>query len=883
MSHIDLNRLVGALEPELRVSLETAASLAVRRGHQFVDIAHWLSAVVDDDAFTATFDRLKISIDDLRAQIERALEDAAVGDGEALSLSQNILTAGREAWLLASLQDGSSHVALTHLLLALDEETSLRSLVRAAFPALKLMDRAAVEQLREEGANSTSSSDRSIVGASQTKDQNDFLRLYTQDMTEDARQGKVDPVIGRDDELRQMVDILTRRRQNNPILVGEAGVGKTAVAEALALEIVSGNVPEKLKNVRLLTLDLSLLQAGAGVKGEFERRLHGVIDAVKRSPEPIILFIDEAHGLVGAGGAAGQGDAANILKPALARGEFRTVAATTWSEYKKYFEKDAALTRRFQPVHVREPDEATAVRMLRGIADTFVKHHGVTIRDEAIVAAVQLSARYMPSRQLPDKAVSLLDTASAAVSLARQTLPEKLRSMESERSLLSTELEWLEREDVDEETGSRIEAIKAQIGNLETLIDSLRARYDAELSELLDGETNLADPSNVAPLRAVTTLTRHGEEKLVPTVVDREMIASVVSRWTGIPLGKLLADQIESAKSLDERMKQRVIGQDMAIGRIADAMRAARAGLSDPRRPPAVFLLVGMSGTGKTETALSLADLLYGGNSHLTTINMSEFKEEHKVSLLLGSPPGYVGYGEGGVLTEAVRRRPFGVLLLDEIDKAHPGVQDIFYQVFDKGMLKDGEGRDIDFKNTTIFMTANTGSELLTALAADPDTMPEGEALEALLMPELTKQFKPAFLGRTIILPFMPLGPEQLSRIVDIQIEKIAERVRTAYGTELTLSDNARDALVGRSSSSEIGARAIEIMIGRDLLPPISTFFLDKVISGNRVKQVIVDFDETRFCIRAEAVEKNDKFNAADSVALDNGAASEGKSRRMRH
>ncbi|WP_284778474.1 type VI secretion system ATPase TssH [Agrobacterium sp. lyk4-40-TYG-31] len=876
MSHIDLNRLVEALEPELRISLETAASIAARRGHQFVDIAHWLSAVVDADAFSDVFARLKISQDELRAQIDRALDDAAIGDGEALSLSQNVLTAGREAWLLASLQDGRSHIAVVHLLLALEEETSLRSMVRAAFPALKAMDRTALESLRESAANSTASKDETLQGLGQSKDQNEFLRLYTQDMTEDARQGKIDPVIGRDDELRQMVDILTRRRQNNPILVGEAGVGKTAVAEALALEIVSGNVPEKLRDVRLLTLDLSLLQAGAGVKGEFERRLHGVIDAVKRSPEPIILFIDEAHGLIGAGGAAGHGDAANILKPALARGEVRTVAATTWSEYKKYFEKDAALTRRFQPVHVREPDETTAIRMLRGIADTFVKHHGVTIRDEAIVAAVQLSARYMPSRQLPDKAVSLLDTAAAAVSLARQTLPEKLRNMESERQLLSTEHEWLLREPASEETASRIDTVAAEISALDIGIDDLRTRFDAEITELT------AEASNVATLRPVTTSKDGASEKLVPTVVDREMIASVVSRWTGIPLGKLLADQIESAKSLDDRMKQRVIGQDLAIGRIADAMRAARAGLSDPRRPPAVFLLVGMSGTGKTETALSLADLLYGGNSHLTTINMSEFKEEHKVSLLLGSPPGYVGFGEGGVLTEAVRRRPFGVLLLDEIDKAHPGVQDIFYQVFDKGMLKDGEGRDIDFKNTTIFMTANTGSELLTSLAADPDTMPEGEALEALLMPELTKHFKPAFLGRTVILPFMPLGPEQLSRIVDIQIGKIAERVRAAYGTELTLSPAAREALVGRAGSSEIGARAIEIMIGRDLLPPLSTYFLEKVITGDKVKRITVDFDSTGFGIHAEAVGEADEFATAAPAGVDKVAASEGKPRRMR-
>jgi type VI secretion system protein VasG len=523
--------------------------------------------------------------------------------------------------------------------------------------------------------------------------------------------------------------------------------------------------------------------------------------------------------------------------------------------------------------------------MLRGVAGSFIEHHGVTIRDEAIVAAVQLSARYMPSRQLPDKAVSLLDTASAAVSLARQTLPEKLRSMENERRLLTTELDWLAREPSNEEQTARVDAIKTEIGNLDTAIEGLRARYDAEISALAEQENGKAQSSEATrgkKRKPLAIAPDNSDEKLVPTVVDREMIAAVVSRWTGIPLGKLLADQIESAKSLDHRMKQRVIGQDWAIDRIADAMRAARAGLSDPRRPPAVFLLVGMSGTGKTETALSLADLLYGGNSHLTTINMSEFKEEHKVSLLLGSPPGYVGYGEGGVLTEAVRRRPFGVLLLDEIDKAHPGVQDIFYQVFDKGMLKDGEGRDIDFKNTTIFMTANTGSELLTALAADPDTMPDAEALEAMLMPELTKQFKPAFLGRTVILPFMPLGAEQLSRIVDMQIAKVSERVHDAYGTELVLSDAARQALVGRAGSSEIGARAIEITIGRDLLPPLSSFFLEKVIAGEKVKNITVDFDERGFGIRVGAAGETDEFAAAAKGAVDKVAASDGVSRRMR-
>jgi len=883
MSHIDLNRLIGALEPELRVALEAAASVAVRMGHRYVDVPHWLKSVVESEKFVGVLDELSIPRQSFLAEIDRSLEDAVVGNGEDLSLSQNVLAAGREAWLLASLEAGRKHVVLADLLLALDEEESLRTLVRSTLPSLKSMDRNALQRLRsvEDDAH-TGKAELLEDGKARSAEQNEFLRLYTQDMTADARGGRIDPVIGRDDELRQIVDILTRRRQNNPILVGEAGVGKTAVAEALAIEIVSGNVPEKLKNVRLLTLDLSLLQAGAGVKGEFERRLHGVIDAVKKSVEPIILFIDEAHGLIGAGGAAGQGDAANILKPALARGEVRTIAATTWSEFKKYFEKDAALTRRFQPLHVREPDEATAIRMLRGVADTFVKHHDVIVRDDAIVAAVQLSARYLPARQLPDKAVSLLDTAAAAVSLARQTLPEKLRALTSERSLLMIELDWLKREPASHELAARMVAIEETIASVGQQIDELQARYDLDIRELLASEEidEELTQSSVAPLRLASS--KSEADKLVPTVVDREVIASVVSRWTGIPLGKLLADQIESARTLDDRMKQRVIGQDAAINRIADAMRAARAGLSDPRRPPAVFFLVGMSGTGKTETALSLADLLYGGSNHLTTINMSEFKEEHKVSLLLGSPPGYVGYGEGGVLTEAVRRRPFGVLLLDEIDKAHAGVQDIFYQVFDKGVLRDGEGRDVDFKNTTIVLTANTGSELLSALAADPETMPEGEALEALLMPELTKQFKPAFLGRTIILPFMPLGAEQLSRIVDIQIEKIRDRVRATYGAELSLSETARAALVNKAGSSDIGARAIEIMMGKDLLPPLSSFFLERVVAGEKVGMVTVDFDGRRFGVHAEAAGETGDFASADAAGVDEVVASKGATRRVR-
>ncbi len=887
MPHIDLNRLVDALEPGLRVALEDGASIAARQRHQAVDLTHWLRGIVAVDGYATLLASLSVPVARLTEEIDRALDDVPVGDTSGLALSQTILTLGREAFLLATLQSGRRKISLIDVLQALDEDPELRSIVRGVVPSLRGMDRAALDALQRsaaqaEVAGSASSGAQGLDAlsgaqnagrADEKSGENEFLRLYTHDMTEDARKGRIDPVIGRGDELHQVIDILTRRRQNNPILVGEAGVGKTAVAEALAIAIAQGDVPEKLKTVRLLMLDLSLLQAGAGVKGEFERRLHGVIDAVKRSAAPIILFIDEAHGLVGAGGA-GAGDAANILKPALARGEVRTLAATTWSEYKRYFEKDAALTRRFQAVQVREPDEQTAIRMLRGIAQTFVDHHGVTIRDEAIVAAVQLSARYLPARQLPDKAVSLLDTASAAVALARQTVPETLRRLETERDLLCQEADWLKREPEDADIAARSSAIATETSRLAGEIAEMKAQYEAELA-CLDLAESRDRKSNVSPLRPTDPIGA-GESRLVPLAVDREVVAAVVARWTGIPLGKVLTDRIESLRTLDERMRQRIIGQDAAIGRIADTMRSAGAGLADPRRPPAVFLFVGMSGTGKTETALALADLLYGGAGHLTTINMSEFKEEHKVSLLLGSPPGYVGYGEGGILTEAVRRRPYGVLLLDEMDKAHPGVQDMFYQVFDKGLLRDSEGRDVDFKNTTICMTANTGSDLLASLAADPDTMPEGEALTELLLPELKKHFKPAFLGRAIVLPFLPLGETQLSRIVDIQIGRIRDRVAASYGTDLALSDRARETLVAGASASDFGARAIEVMIGRDLLPPLSRFFLERLAAGRRGGMAVVDWTDEGFRIVADAAQDTHEFAAVEPAGVDKAAGLKG-------
>ncbi|MQW89284.1 type VI secretion system ATPase TssH [Sinorhizobium saheli] len=897
MSHIDLNRLIRTLVPSLRIGLEAAASLAARHRHTTVDISHWLRSLLDLEEAVVLFDDVGLPTAALRQELDAAIEDIRADGAAALSLSQNLLTLAREAWIVASLQYGRQTVGLADLLSALTSEQSLRIVVRAIAPSIRDIDLKALEA-RLKAADTPSGEAAAMRVANGAEGDSEFLRLYTQDLTADARGGRIDPVIGRDGELRQVIDILMRRRQNNPILVGEAGVGKTAVAEALALAIAAGSVPERLRDIRLLLLDLSLLQAGAGVKGEFERRLHGVIDAVRKSQQPIILFIDEAHGLIGAGGPAGQGDAANILKPALARGELRTIAATTWSEYKRHIEKDTALTRRFQVVQVREPDEETAIRMLRGVAKAFSTHHKVRIRDEAIAAAVRLSARYLPSRQLPDKAISLIDTAAAAVSLARQTTPEALTTLRNELELLECEALWLEAEPQTAEIAERLLRIEAERQRLGEEIRALDDRLSEELRLLGEVDRSEAAFSGEALSTATAAeakaaganvaqlpLTEHsaetarkafaaaearlvaltGEKPLVPRVVDRDVVASVVSRWTGIPVGKLLSDAVETVKTLESRLKERVIGQDLALERIASTMRAARAGLSDPRKPPAVFLLVGMSGTGKTETALALADMLYGGSQHLTTLNMSEFKEEHKVSMLLGSPPGYVGYGEGGVLTEAVRRRPYGVLLLDEIDKAHPGVQEIFYQVFDKGTLRDGEGRDIDFKNTTIFMTANTGAELLAALSADPDTMPEGEALEELLLPELKKQFKPAFLGRAIILPFMPLGHETLSGIVDIQIGRIRDRLSAAYGTTAALTAEAREALIARAKSSEMGARAIEVMIARDLLPVLSTFFLDLVADKRKVAHIEIGFDGRIFTVDAPHAGATDQTEFASS------------------
>ncbi|MCR6653196.1 MAG: type VI secretion system ATPase TssH [Cellvibrionaceae bacterium] len=687
--------------------------------------------------------------------------------------------------------------------------------------------------------------------------------------------GKIDAVLGRDEEIRQIIDILIRRRQNNPILTGEAGVGKTAVVEGFALRIASGDVPDPLKGVIVRSLDLGLLQAGASVKGEFENRLKSVIAEVKASPEPIIMFIDEAHTLIGAGGKEGQGDAANLLKPALARGELRTIAATTWAEYKKYFERDPALTRRFQVVKIEEPSESKAIDMMRAISVMLQNHHKVRILDEAIVDSVRLSSRYITARQLPDKSVSLLDTACARVALSQSATPAAIEDTRRRITQRDTNIVALERENATlgncEDT---IEQLKKEREELEQTLKLQEIQWQkekevvAQIHELqkkieddfqfsrkpVDAQEN-KDRQPLSPdellgiknqLHALIARLEdiQGDEPMMQINVGSQAIAEVVANWTGIPVGKMVADEIQQILHLGEYLGKRVIGQPHALEGIAQAIRTSRAGLTDPRKPIGVFFMVGSSGVGKTETALALADVLYGGEQNVTVINMSEFKEEHKVSMLLGSPPGYVGYGEGGVLTEAVRRKPYSVVLLDEMEKAHPGVQDIFYNLFDKGTIKDGEGRDIDFRNTVIIMTSNAGEEHIRAMCASAEEKPDPETLLENFRPQLLRYFKPAFLGRTTVIPYYPLGDEDLMKICQINMRRIEKRIRQSYNAQFSYDEDVLLHIVARSQEVDTGARNIENILTRSMLPELASECLSRMANGEEIKSVHVGCTE---------------------------------------
>ncbi len=801
--------------------------------------------------------------------ITRSLDKMKTGNSRAPTLSPEIVEAAKQAWLLASLEHGYARLRSGHLLWAMLADETLARHTRETSSqfgkinadALK-RDLLTITRDSVEAATATTS----VEGAPATGGEggegmprpagSGALDQFTIDLTAKARAGKIDPILGRDTEIRQVVDILTRRRQNNPILTGEAGVGKTAVVEGFALRIAEGDVPPSLKNVVIRTLDLGLLQAGAGVKGEFENRLKNVIEEVKASPKPIILFIDEAHQMIGAGGSAGQGDAANLLKPALARGELRTIAATTWAEYKKFFEKDAALTRRFQVVKVEEPSEPIAIAMVRGIVATLEKHHGIRILDEAVEAAVKLSARFIPSRQLPDKAVSLIDTACARVAMSQAAMPAQLEDRIRRIALIDTELSILDREiSAGADHAARKDELIEEHAKLDQDRLALEARWGEEsalATEIAETRGHIENPDDGqdkdglrAKLAAATSKLSalQGEQPLVFPVVDAQAVAEIVESWTGIPAGRMQSDEINTVLNLQAAMGRRIVGQDHALEAVAQAIRTSRAKLTDPRKPIGVFLMVGTSGTGKTETALTLADLLYGGEQNMTTINMTEFKEEHKVSLLMGSPPGYIGYGEGGILTEAVRRRPYSVVLLDEMEKAHPGVQDVFFQVFDKGNMKDGEGRDIDFKNTVIIMTSNAGSDLITKLFADPETAPDAAGLREALMPELMKYFKPAFLGRVNLVPYFPLSEAIIRQIVGLQLNRIARRVREAYKAEFEFDNELVDTIARRCTESSSGARNVENILSRTLLPELSAEVLGRLAEGGAINRIAVGID----------------------------------------
>ena len=920
--NVNLKSLVGRLNDTCRNALEDAAGLCLSRTNYDIEIEHLLMKFLerDDTDFHKICHHYEVNIDRLTKDVTTSLDRLKTGNTRTPGLSERIPSWIQDAWLKASIDFGAGKVRTGHLILSLLEDASS---ARIARDISKEFNHISVESLQKELTDITAESaeehEASVLGgasgitgdgqvASGVPGKTKALDQYAEDLTAKARNGEIDPILGRDFEIRQIIDILTRRRQNNPILTGEAGVGKTAVVEGFALRIAEGDVPEPLKNVAVRTLDLGLLQAGASVKGEFENRLKTVIDEVKSSPQPIILFIDEAHTMIGAGGTAGQNDAANLLKPALARGELRTIAATTWAEYKKYFEKDPALARRFQVVKIEEPDEEKAIGMMRAIAGKMEEHHKVRILDEAVVDCVKLSHRYITGRQLPDKSVSVLDTACAKVAIGQGATPGPVEDATRRIDHLNREINSLEREEITgTDHSERLEEIKEKRTEVEAKLEKLNAQWEQEkeltskirnirikleMSRLdnddsaskpaVGGEdlsndsvaaaataedgssaeresaTATGDATGTAPapetnepidvdslreeLKKVNAELKElqGDLPLMSPVVDAQAIAKIISGWTGIPIGKMVADEIHQIMRLEETLGERVLGQEHALLTISERIKTSRAGLTDPKRPIGVFLLVGTSGVGKTETALALAETLYGGERNLISINMSEYQESHTVSSLKGSPPGYVGYGEGGVLTEAVRRKPYAVVLLDEVEKAHPDVMELFYQVFDKGVLEDGEGREIDFKNTIILLTSNIATDLIMSLNADPETRPDPKGLEEAIRPELVKAFKPALLGRMVTVPFYPIADDILKKIVVLQLGKIEKRIMNNHNAKFTYDDSVVDTVAERCTDVDSGARNVINILTGTLLPQMSGEVLSRMATGEAISKVHV-------------------------------------------
>jgi type VI secretion system protein VasG len=900
MSEIRRSVLFGKLDPIAYQAVESAATFCKMRGNPNIELTHWLNQVLQlpDSDIHRIIRAYGIDASRLAADLTANLDKLPRGATSISDISPHLEQAVERGWVYASLLFSQSVVRTGHIVIGLMKTPGLTTILPGISPEFRKIS---IEALcndyleitsgspEDESAATIQSSPSSTGGgaAPAALGKQEALAKFTVDLTERARKGEIDPVLGRDDEMRQIVDILMRRRQNNPILTGEAGVGKTAVVEGFALRIAAGDVPPAMKNVVLRSLDLGLLQAGAGVKGEFENRLKQVIEEVQSSPTPIILFIDEAHTLIGAGGAAGQGDAANLLKPALARGTLRTIAATTWAEYKKYFEKDPALTRRFQTIKVEEPTEEKTVVMIRGLMPVLEKHHKVDVMDEALEAAAQLSHRYIPARQLPDKAVSLIDTACARVAISLHGIPAQVEDSRRRIENLRVEQEILGREtQIGEDHEKKQAALIKNIDEEKARLDALEKKWKSEsdlvtkisaitnkLGEGMEPAGNDAkDKARVevktSPDGAVTpavtpeerekmlaelkTLSEElagvqGDSPLVLQRVDKQAVASVVADWTGIPVGRMVKNEIQALLKLADTLEQRIIGQRFALDTIAKRIQTSRAGLDNPTKPIGVFMLAGPSGVGKTETALAIAEAMYGGEANMITINMSEFQEAHTVSTLKGSPPGYVGYGEGGVLTEAVRRRPYSVILLDEIEKAHKDVHELFFQVFDKGNLEDGEGRSIDFKNTVILLTTNVGSDLIINLCKDPEMKPTPEGIAQALRPQLLKTFPAALLGRLVVIPYYPLSDEMLKLIIKLQLGRIQKRVTANYDVPMTYDDSLISLVASRCTEIESGGRAIDAILTQTLLPEISEQFLKQMMDGGKIEKVHVSAKDDKF------------------------------------
>lgn len=874
MTEISRSALFGRLNPTALKAIETATGFCKMRGNPYVELVHWLHILLQDPRNDLAAIRTVFGLDDTRLakEVVAALDALPRGATAISDFSPQIEEAIEKGWLYASLQFGAGRVRTGHLLYGMLKTPTLKNALFSLSGEFRKIGveklgaefdtavRASTEQTQRDagpaaagGAGDDGQADSGPVG------EGEALVKFSIDLTAKARSGEIDTIVGRDSEIRQVVDILLRRRQNNPILVGEAGVGKTAVVEGFAKRIVDGDVPPALQGVTLRSLDIGLMQAGASVKGEFEKRLRQVIDEVESSPRPIILFIDEAHTLIGAGGQAGTGDAANLLKPALARGRLRTIAATTYAEYRQYFEKDPALTRRFQTVDVGEPETAKAINMIRSVAPMMEKHHNVVVLDEAVAASVVLSQRYVPARQLPDKAVSLLDTACARVAVSQHATPARVEDRRRRLQLLEVEREVVQREasgqyrkdDRLEKIAEEIEAAKEEVA----AIDAKWEREKAALAVMVEARKALTDareaagdasPENEAELKdaleaAIAAMAEAQEDTpMVFGVVDQDAVASVVGDWTGIPIGRMVKDEIQSVLTIADKLKARVVGQDHAMDAISKRIQTSRAKLDNPNKPVGVFMLCGPSGVGKTETAHALSELLFSGDESMIVINMSEFQEAHTVSTLKGAPAGYVGYGQGGVLTEAVRRRPYSVVLLDEVEKAHPDVHEMFFQVFDKGFMNDSEGRFIDFKNTVILLTSNAGTDLIMSMAEDEEMKPDPEALATALRPELLKVFPPALLGRLLVLPYYPLSPEMLGGIVRLQLNRIKKRIAENHKIAFEYGQDVVDLIVSRCNEVASGGRMIDAILTNTMLPEMSIALLEKQMSGDEVAAITV-------------------------------------------